>query len=92
MAHLVVLVSTDRSDVSLGSSAIAALAELGVTAVSVARDDQTVAVVVEGWAFDAARHEAVLGALGVGESGARALQPVARLAVASVSNEGGGIR
>jgi hypothetical protein len=89
MALLVVLVPADRTDVSLGTSVVEALARLGVTTVSLARDEQTAAVILEGWAFDAARHDAALAALGSEVGEARTLQPVLQMAVAAAANEEG---
>ena len=66
-----------------------ALARLGVTSVSLARDEQTAAVILEGWAFDSARPDAARRALGAAGSGARALQPLVHMAVSTAANEGG---
>ena len=89
MAQLVILVPASDSDVSLNTGAVEALARLGVTAVSMARDRNTVALVFEGWAFDPTRQEAVLSALGAQSIGARALQPVVQMSVNPVTSEGG---
>jgi hypothetical protein len=88
MALLVVLVPADRGDVPLGSATVEALARLGVTSVSLARDEQTAAVVLEGWAFDPTRPDAALHALGAAD-GVRALQPVVQMAVSAASKDGG---
>lgn len=87
MANLVVLVPAARSDVVLGSSAVAALGRLGVTGISVARDEDTLAVVLEGWAFDAARHDAVLAALGLASEDTRLLRPLAQMTVVAVGSD-----
>jgi hypothetical protein len=52
MAMLVVLLQAAEGDVPLGSVAVSSLARLGVTNVAVLRDEQTICVVLEGWAFD----------------------------------------
>jgi hypothetical protein len=88
MALLVVLVPADRGDVPLGSATVEALARLGVNSVSVARDEHTTAVVLEGWAFDPARPDAALHALGTAD-GARALRPVVQMVVSTAAKEGG---
>lgn len=88
MALLVVLVPADQGEVPLGSAAVEALARLGVTSVSLARDEHTAAVILEGWAFDPARADAALTALGTGADNARTLQPVAQMAVTTAANEG----
>jgi len=87
MALLVVLIPADRGDVPLGSATVEALARLGVTSVSLARDEQTAAVVLEGWAFDPTRPDAALRALGAAD-GVRALQPVVQMAVSTAPKEG----
>lgn len=89
MALLVLLVPTARGDVPFGSATVEALAALGITSVTLARDEQTAAVILEGWAFDPARPDAVLRALGAAGSEARALQPVVQMAVSTAANEGG---
>lgn len=86
MALFVVLVPANHGDASLGSATVEALAGLGVTTGSLARDEQTAAVIPEGGAFDAARADAALDALGAGE--ARALQPVAQMAVSAATETG----
>lgn len=88
MALLVVLVPTNEGDVPLGSATVEALARLGVTSVSLARDEQTAVVILEGWAFDAAHPDAALHALGA-THGARALKPVVQMAVSTASIEEG---
>ncbi|MGH2774811.1 MAG: hypothetical protein ACRDJT_05175 [Actinomycetota bacterium] len=63
MAMVVILVAGDATDVSLDSHAIATLAELGITSVELLRDDDTVALVADGWAFDAANSQQAVEAL-----------------------------
>lgn len=92
MALLVVLLSADEGEVPLGSDSIEALARLGVTTVSLARDEHTAAVILEGWAFDPTRANAALTALGPGADKARTLQPVVQMAVTTAVNEGGTTR
>ena len=89
MAQLVILVPAAAGEVSLSPASVAALSRLGVTAVSMARDRDTVALVLEGWAFDSSRPGAVFAALGTGEAGARALEPVVQMAVSPTTSEGG---
>jgi hypothetical protein len=86
MAQLVVLVPADQGDVPLGSATVEALSGLGVTTVSLARDEQTAAVILEGWAFDPTHPDAALAALGTSE--AQALQPVVQMAVSTAASEG----
>lgn len=91
MALLVLLVPAVRGNVPLGSATVEALARLGVTTVSLARDEHTTAVILEGWAFDPTRPDAAVDALGAAGQ-ARTLQPIAQMAVTAAPNEGGTIR
>jgi len=88
MAQLVLLLPADREP-SLGARNAAALARLGVTSVSVARDDRTAAVILEGWALDPSQRAEALAALGASDEHARALQPVVQMAVSATTNSGG---
>ena len=82
MAILVVLVPASETEPMLQPAAAEELAEVGVTRVDVARDERTVAFVVEGWSFDPRRStDAVVAALGALRGRARTLQPVMHLAV-----------
>lgn len=88
MAQLVILVPAANREVSLGPASVAALSRLGVTELSMARDRETVALILEGWAFDPSRSDAVLSALGA-DLDARALDPVVQMAVSPATSEGG---
>ncbi len=84
MAMLVLLMSAVGVQVSLESETARRLAGLGVTHVSVLQDDEIVAVVLEGWAFDPARSASPAAALVSGGSGqVRALRPLAHVSVAA---------
>lgn len=89
MGQLVLLVPTDRADVPIGSAAIEALARLGVTTVSLATDNHTTAIILEGWAFEPARTGAVILALGGSPEDPRTLQPIAQMAVSAAPSQGG---
>lgn len=66
----------------LRSDAVAALARIGVTSIALVRDDRSIGVVVEGWAFDPlASAEAVIAAVSSRRRGARALQPMMEVAL-----------
>jgi hypothetical protein len=52
MAMTVLLVPVDGHEVALGPDTVGRLGTLGVTSVAMRRDDTTMALVVEGWAFD----------------------------------------
>lgn len=83
MALLVLLIPADRGDFSLGTSNLEALAVLGVTSVSLARDERTAAVILEGWALDPADEAAMRAALGASASDVRALRPIGQMAVST---------
>jgi hypothetical protein len=90
MAMLVLLISTDRDEVALGARSVEALARLGVTTVSLARDEHTAAVILEGWALAPQCGDAALRALGASPDTTRALQPVVQMAVSTAPNRIGG--
>jgi len=77
------LVLVDRSiEPSLGPDVVAALAGLGVSSAAILADDRTVAVVLEGWAFDPVRsEEAAVTALVGSLRGVRTLQQIAHVGV-----------
>lgn len=89
MGLLVLLVPTEQADVPIGSTAIEALARLGVTSVALATDDQTTAIILEGWAFDPASAGAAVRALGTRAEQTRALQPIVQMAVSAAATHGG---
>jgi hypothetical protein len=66
-----------------------ALSRLGITSVALAGDDQTTAIVLEGWAFDPGSPDAAVRALGTRAEQTRTLQPIVQMAVsAAVTQEG----
>lgn len=86
MAQLVLLIPGDQDEISLGPRSVEALAQLGVTSVSLARDEGAAAVVLEGWALDPSQPAQVLAALGASGSDARVLQPVVQMAVSATNS------
>jgi hypothetical protein len=91
VAIVVVLLPASEADPSLRPAAVSKLALLGVTSVAVVRDDQTVGLVLEGWAFDPRRSgEAVVEAVAGPRSSARTLHPLLQLAVSASELENGG--
>lgn len=87
MAMLVVLIPASEVEPSLQPTDLSKLARLGVTSVAVVRDDLTLALVVEGWAFDPSRSsEAVLRAVAARASHARTLYPVMHTAVSAAAS------
>lgn len=89
MATMVVLFETDEPEVSLDASTIGELSELGVTNLALVRDERTVGVVLEGWAFDPATSAgAALSTLAGDGRGVRALYPVGEMAVSAAQRKG----
>ena len=85
----VLLLGNADGEFCLRQELVSELARLGVTNVSLVRDEQTVGIVLEGWMFDPARSaEAAAEAVGAA-SGTRTLHPVMHLAVSSAAYEGG---
>ena len=77
------------SGIRIGSIEAARLADLGVTNVTVLRDADTVAVVLDGWAFSPTRSaRAAAAVLGVAST-CRVLQPVLDVAVSNPDVTGG---
>lgn len=75
--------------VRIGPAEAAQLGALGVTSVTLLRDARTVAVVLEGWAFNPAR-SARTAAAALGDAAAcRLLQPSLDMAVSNVDGMGG---
>lgn len=91
MAQLVVLIPVERDEVSLGAKNVEALARLGVTSVSLARDERTAAVILEGWALDPGCHDAAMTALNTSADISQALMPVVQMAVSAAPTQTGGI-
>jgi hypothetical protein len=78
---VVVLFPVSDEEPALQPAALAALTRLGVTSVSLLRDEQTAGLVLEGWAFDPERAgEAARAVAGAGAS-FRTLQPLVQMAV-----------
>lgn len=90
MAMMVVLIEAGQGKVSLDPAAASALARLGVTAVAFLRDERSVGVVLEGWAFDpaASADEAAATVAGKATS-VRTLRPLMQVAVSATGDEGG---
>jgi len=87
VAMMVVLLEPGADDFCLRQEAIAALARLGVTNLALARDEQTVAVVLEGWLFDPDRSAAAATSAVGSENATRALQPFMNLAVSAAAHQ-----
>jgi hypothetical protein len=89
MAQLVLLISGYQDEIALGARSVEALARLGVSSVSLARDEHTAAVILEGWALDPSQRAEAVAALGASEGAARVLQPIVQMTVSAETNRGG---
>lgn len=90
MAMAVVLFPISNEVPALQPATLDTLARLGVTSVSLLRDEETAGLVLEGWAFDPARaHEAASAVTGTCDE-VRTLQPLVQMAVSStaINNRG----
>lgn len=75
--------------IRIGSAEASRLAALGVTNVSLLRDAETVAIVLEGWAFSPSR-SARAAAVALGDATAcRVLEPALEIAVSNAEMDGG---
>ena len=81
----VVLFPVSNEVPALQPAALDALARLGVTSVSLVRDEETAGLVLEGWAFDPARAHEAAGAVTGTCDGARTLRPLVQMAVSSAA-------
>ena len=80
---VLVLFPVSDEEPALQPAALEALARLGVTSISLLRDERTAGLVLEGWAFDPARaSEAVRAAVGA-RQGVRTLEPLMQMAVSA---------
>jgi hypothetical protein len=84
---VVVLFPVSNEEPALQPAALAALARLGVTSVSLLRDDQTAGLVLEGWALDPARAGEAARAFSGARDGIRTLQPLMQMAISANPTE-----
>jgi hypothetical protein len=75
--------------VRIGSAEASRLAALGVTNASLLRDDESVGLVLEGWAFDPASSAREIAGLVGGEADCRVLLTALDLAVSDANTIGG---
>jgi len=75
--------------VRIGSAEAAQLAALGITNVTLLRDAETVAIVLDGWAFNPARSAGAAAAALGDVSKCRVLQPALDVAVSNANTSGG---
>lgn len=82
MGELLLLLGNGDPGAEIGPGVAQKLAALGVTDVSVLRDERTTAVVLEGWAFDISRSaDAAVRLLTAAPATVRVLRPVIESAV-----------
>lgn len=82
MGLLVLLVANEDPAAELGPGAAQELATLGVSNISILRDEQTTALALEGWAFDIDRSAgAAVRAVAADPATVRVLCPVVESAV-----------
>jgi hypothetical protein len=83
---LVLLVANENPAAEVGPAIAQELAALGVTSLSLLRDDQTTAVALEGWAFDADRSAgAAARAVAADPAAVRVLRPIVESALHAAS-------
>lgn len=77
------------SGIRIGSAEAAWLADLGITHVTLLRDAETVAIVLDGWAFNPSRSARAAGSALGDESMCRVLEPAFDVAVSNAEAIGG---
>jgi hypothetical protein len=90
VAMIVVLVPSSDAEPSLPPAAVSELARLGVTSIAMVRDERTLGLVVEGWAFDPSRSAEAVAAIAGRRSQARTLHPLVEMAVSTARSPLGG--
>ena len=89
MATMLVLFESGQADFSVDPEAIDELAALGVTHLKLVRDERTVGVVLEGWAFDPAECSgAVLSLFAAQDGSAQVLSPLGEMALSRIQLKG----
>ena len=86
---MTVLLVQGDDEVALSAAALGRLGALGITSVAVVRDEQSVGLVLEGWAFDPVTSAPAAAAAISTEAGTRTLYPVVEMAVSAASKQGG---
>lgn len=82
MGQLVLLVPNEKAGIVVGSEVAGKLADLGLTNVSVLRDERTTGIVLEGWAFDLDRStEAAVRLVAEQSTAVRVLRPIVESAL-----------
>ncbi|HEV8278592.1 MAG TPA: hypothetical protein VGQ26_23245 [Streptosporangiaceae bacterium] len=89
MATMAVLLDHANGEFCLHQQLAGKLAGLGVTSVTVVRNEQTVGIILEGWLFDPARSASAAAAAVGAPPGAPVLHPILQAAVSTAADEGG---
>ena len=84
---VVLLVPSTPEELSLGPETLRQLAALGVTDLAVLRDEQTVALVLQGWAFDHQQSAAALHTLIAPTENTRTLLPLSQASVSPATGD-----
>ena len=84
---VLVLFPISEEEPALEAGALTELAALGITSVSLLRDEQTAGLVLEGWAFDPRRADDAVRAAAGARDGVRTLEPLVQMAVSAASTE-----
>ena len=87
MPMVVLLVPSAPEELSLGPETLQQLAALGVTDLAVLRDEQTVGLVLQGWAFDPQQSAAALDTLIAAAEDTRTLLPLSQASVSPAARE-----
>ena len=77
-----------NGDTSMGPNVVADLADLGITSIALLRGEETVALVLEGWAFDASRSGDKAANIVAAGQPASILLPVMEMAISAIAREG----
>jgi hypothetical protein len=85
---VLVLFQISDEEPRLDPGALVELAALGITSVSLLRDEQTAGLVLEGWAFDPDRADEAVRAAAGAPDGIRMLEPLVHMAVSAASSGG----
>jgi len=86
MSLVVLLLSGPPGDVSLGPRSLSVLAALGVTSVALVAREDTIGLVLDGWAFDPER--ALEAGAAVGAESPRVLRSLVQMAVSTATIDG----
>jgi hypothetical protein len=90
MAMVVVILPEAETPTSFRPAVLSELAGLGITSVSVVRDDSLVGLVLEGWTFDEERSsEAIEAVVAAPGPSVRTLRPLLQMGVSQARQKGG---